>query len=369
MKIRPKSKERIKAEVSTLASERVRSDIDRAYMLENAGRLAVDGMVDAEWMHPVQEFLNGKIITRPEKRTAATVDTYQRFLKTRTRAERDQINGRTKLYEAFEPFAPVVKEILLSTSRNGKKPHEHPSYFSEGTYSNVFAIEHEGQKYMVRIPFRETTEEINDHTINGVLGEGIPHLEQIVAVSPESGATVSEILPGTPMRDMTTEKLSHVTDEQLEELLDTLKTADERGIGIDAGDGNIMYGPRSGFGIIDYYPQYVRGNPERGQSVGFMVAMVSFTLSRPHDYAIYPGNNETVENYKKLLEFEEVQLDVLERFREIASRKLSGQDLENALVGVRDFDGMNKYIEQLKSNIEMHSDPEEVEWLVTLGRS
>lgn len=83
--------------------------------------------------------------------------------------------------------------------------------------------------------------------------KGIPRTSQLVSYSFEDGVVIMELLPGKDITNLTLgEDAQNITDEHLEQLIDTVRELDAKGLIIDSNPSNFMYDPEQGFSVLDY---------------------------------------------------------------------------------------------------------------------
>lgn len=109
----------------------------------------------------------------------------------------------------------------------------------------VFAV-----RQVVNIPYATVDQHVT--AAIRVAQSGLPHLEQVVAVSYATRRTVAKFAPGKPIHDMNTEELAYISPEQIGQLHSAMKTASEEwGILFDMHGDNLLYDPAQGFTAID----------------------------------------------------------------------------------------------------------------------
>lgn len=126
----------------------------------------------------------------------------------------------------------------------------------EGSYATPYMIKKDGQDYIVRVlKSAEGMNQVEKHIDAALRVQDIPHLEHIVAVSYKDGITIAPLLPGKGFKFLAlTGGAEHVSQEQLRELYDAMKQANERGVGFDGIGGNIFYDSEQGFSALDLEP-------------------------------------------------------------------------------------------------------------------
>lgn len=171
----------------------------------------------------------------------------------------------TQYLDEYAAFSAEVDGLLQEFAIEGlDKRREHPAFIGSGLVSDVFLIRGENKNFVAKIPrsYDETTrgltnlnpnpEVIRDILTTGIRSKGIPHLEQIRAVSYEKGVVISELIPGKTVSTLTAEEREKITDEQLKTLVETFRLAREAGVVPELENpDNMLYDPVEGFGIID----------------------------------------------------------------------------------------------------------------------
>ncbi len=270
-------------------------------------------------------------------RTVATSQEYIDFLRNVGGAKADVIKNRADMLMAYSTFDHKVEQLfrVLVTVENTK---EHPSFLGNGSNSRVYSIEHNNNKYAVRKI--RSAESVNSHLAGAVLAKGISHLEQIVAASFEKGITIADVIPGRQFGELSVTEIKQITNEQLEEFIDTIILANKRGIKFDQKPSNYLYDSKFGFGIVDL----TSGEQELASAL-----YVAFT-----NMGIYGkwGSCKTDEEYALQLEFHKANIDVLQRYRSIIEKRLDGNTLKVIL------EGIDRDINAVQNSINEYSDPQ-----------
>lgn len=345
----PKSPELRQAQIATFASEKIKDHGDMSHILNSLSELAIGNLTDVTRV--AQSFKYGEDemgrfvrVSETSERTAATASEYTNFLRSVGGANYEAIRDRAAMLTQYnQVFKPIITG-LRAELQDPASHAEHPAFMGRGLNSDVFRITHEGKEYAVRIPrgteSRPAT--IDGIYMAGILGKGVPHLEQIVTVSYEDGVTVAEVMPGKEMaKDMTVEDVAAMTDEQLSILVDTLMIVSERGIEIDPKPTNILYDRDAGFGIIDYGSSRVAATNSADQDLGTIVGWMATPIMNAGFYGDYSPKT-TADEYAQAVHKTSVNLGVLKRFRSIVESKLDGEDRETALKGI---DSQIRYID------------------------
>lgn len=339
-KITAKHPEVIQAQIAEFTSSRVEHFKDSDFIFDNIGRLSTGEALDVVKITESPEYHrdeNGETvrITEGTERTVATVVDYVDFLRSVGGSKSEVIKKRAEILKAYEHFAPIVSALKAELSDPASRS-EHSSFIGKGSNAAVFSIHDGGRKYAVRVPksSRTSPASIEGHVAGAVLGQGVPHLEQIVAASYEDGVTVAEIMPGKEVGRLSVDEIRSITDEQLSDLVDTIVAARERDIEIDPKVSNFFYDQYAGFGIVDYHSAKVVGRSSSDQELGEVVSWIATTLDNA-GFSGKPSNtNMTIEDYASDLEYKKANVDVLNRYRNVVLEKLRGSARQTALQGI-----------------------------------
>jgi PIN domain nuclease of toxin-antitoxin system len=358
-KIKQKTPEEIQAQIAAYATEKIDDNHNRGHVFNNIVSLAAGETEDVTRVTEDDEYNSrdeaGNLVTtlKGTERTIAAKD-YSDFLRSVGGSKYEAIKGRAEILSAYKDFAPIVNELKESLGTTSSR-REHASYLGSGSNASVFFIERNGKKYAVRVPDWAGVEvspgAVDQHLAAAFLSKGVPHLEQIVAASYESGVTIAEVMPGKEMGKLTLEDIQAITDSQLAKFVDTLVIANEKDIQIDPKPSNFFYDREAGFGIVDLSSAKVIKNSKDqdvGTIVGWMVTPINGTGRYGRPYA----EKVTVEEYAQELEFSKARLNVLRRYKDIVEQKLEGNDRETALKNV------DKEIEGVEHSIANMNNPE-----------
>jgi DNA-binding protein YbaB len=99
---------------------------------------------------------------------------------------------------------------------------------------------------------RYASSQIEEYYHKMKIGQSIPHFEQVVAYSAENGVVISELAKGKSIDEIGVSIYEQITNEQIEEILESLVLAAHNGVVIDEHPNNIFYDPTVGFTIIDF---------------------------------------------------------------------------------------------------------------------
>lgn len=314
--------------------------------IEQQAKLAVFASTELESLHRPDVFQNiGAIALRlavevePDGLPGFSHDDFRHFESQQSPEVRAQVEYRHQLLGQYEPFAEKVEAIKAEL--HIKAAQEVEGYLAAGNESDVFSIENEGRKYVVRVS-KTGAEHIDGYVKGTIKGREIPGLEQLTALSYEQGVTIGEMLPGKGIEQYSTAKIAEIPEEHFRTLADTLIAAAQRGISIDGNDGNLLYDPHDGFGIVDY------GDSENGRGVAVGVTDSIFRLGYwlsnerklptseyPEDYEILQGVvgdlAPTFERWVKILAEEQIATGVGDGFlTSMESLVKDSEELRNA---------------------------------------
>lgn len=357
MNIRPKSPELVQAQVAAFAAENIERLDARKAVFNSIGSLAVGNITEVTCTTRVNQYPPGlDMIPKGTELTAATKDEYTRYLRSIGGSSHEAIATRANLLERYSEFEPEITPII--TQLDGLDSHkDQPAYLGRGSNASAFRIDHGGEEYVFRVDgWAGNTLSTDGRAVVTARAKGIPHLEQVVAMSYDNSTIITELMPGKGLGyDTPLDDLRQVTDEQLSDLVDTVTSATEHGIGIDPKPSNIFYDTEQGFGIIDLNP--ANSATELGNAVGQLARSLS-------NAGIYGGgsNKITAEAYARDLEYEKANLDILTRYKAAVVAKLDGDPLANALKMI-DAD-----IESLRNGIEQLADPSQVEAMIARAK-
>lgn len=356
---------REQARIASFAAERLTHKEDADYLLRNIGALAAGNVTR---ITKNKEYIQGddgpiKIMPGTERQVATGQD-YIDYLVEVGDSKYEPIAQRAELLAAYEDFGPLV-HTLQEEVKGYDSPAMHPDYLAAGLNAKVFSLSQNGHEYVARVPHSDgpnSTDEPNPSAVDyriraGMRGKGIPHLEQIVAFSYEDGVVISERMPGRVISKVTAEELGHVTDKQLNDLIDTFIAAHKAGIHIDPRPSNYFYDKEQGFGIVDY-----DAADEQGVVAQNRTDMVSWAETIIGNAGTYGFRPETSAGYHYLKEQASAQLQLLERYKAMCAQRFSGEDAD--VITHR----IEKRIGYIKDTIADYSNPDWVSDKIAAGR-
>lgn len=246
MNITPKSPENVQFQIAGFA--RTLPTTERRFVFKNMLEIAGGEPEDATGEISESPYFH------PEIKTPVHV-AYEDYLKyfRETVVFDPEVLAQRALLDNYPDFKSDIATLL------DELPDEHPqspNYLGRGASAEAFTFEKNGIEYVVRVAFnknfREAHETIDHHLRGAVRGIGIPHLEQVIALSYEHGTTVAERIQGKPFARMNIDEIHAMPEEHIWQLMKTAKMAADANIRLDLNGENVLYDARHGFGIIDY---------------------------------------------------------------------------------------------------------------------
>lgn len=160
------------------------------------------------------------------------------------------------LPQPFDKFKESVERI--------KSRETDAQFLGRGAESNVWKVGEGESAYVVKLMNERSVRDRPRNTVSaaegkveaGLSGLGVVGLEQIIAASPTDGAVIYQYVEGTTAGNLSYEQVSKITQKQISSLCKTVEIASQRNIEIDGWNdsgGNIIYNPREGFTLIDYW--------------------------------------------------------------------------------------------------------------------
>jgi len=174
-------------------------------------------------------------------------DAYVRFLRQERNLETSFIEENIKNYR--ENFQPAIKALKAKMSQGNFK--ELPEYLGSGSNGSAFRIAVDGKEYAAK--FSQSITQANFEIKPLLRAKSIPHTSQFVAYSFEDGVVIMELLEGTEVTNFSPEDAPEYTDEDIVQLIDTVRELDAKGLVIDPKPSNFMYDPKEGFSVLDYH--------------------------------------------------------------------------------------------------------------------
>lgn len=188
----------------------------------------------------------------------------------------------------------------------------------------AYLVEKDGKQYAKRMLYDTDAEyrarDVRDKMRTTKLGRGIPHLEQLVAASPDTGETYAEVMTGKEVSHLQPEDIQQITGKQIDTLLTTYSQAHAAGIMVDPKPSNFFYDKDQGFGIIDYLEN------TRGESFAQMATELPSVIA---NFGVYgAGTPRTVEAYAERKALAEASEPLLRELQRAYADHFSGAELQ-----------------------------------------
>lgn len=176
------------------------------------------------------------------------------------------VTGKARILESYERYQEFVSDLKGQLPQDRSLWHQHPDYLGYGSDSVVFACHIPGcdNRLVVRIAGQGAQAEgysddvpkhsawLTDTYVRAMArARKIPRAEYMLAASYEEGVTISEIMTGTSLDQMSGDDYANVTDEDLLGAIITLEKLLDEGLSLDGNPANIFHDPNDGFGFID----------------------------------------------------------------------------------------------------------------------
>lgn len=295
MEIRPKSQAELNSQAMAFAGYEVSDSNERDAVSEMAARDI--GSVAAHELYPQ----------------------YVDFLREKRGKRHELLSGRTDLQNKYINEFKQMVDNLHESLPEGQAVAQHEAFIGSGGTADVFVINKDQKEYVVRTlrdepSYRSPTMIIDQYVAGALPVKGIPHFEQMVAVSYDDKVTVAERMPGETPNELTVDTIDGITETQLQDLLITLRIAQDSDIKIDPHSGNFLYDKDAGFGLIDFDSVDFYGVYE-GQDFGDKVSQVVTMLTEA---------GKRHEQYDST-EYTEARLRLLRKFGSVVRRTDLGE--------------------------------------------
>ena len=258
---------------------------------------------------------------------------------------------RENLTQDFAKFKPLVDDLKVRLE-NHEDSRNDEAYLGGGGNSRAFTLAWGGKEYVAIVPATREAWKPNaavEARVQPLLAvQGVPHLEQIAAVSDEYGVTISERMPGMTLdSEMPLAAISSISQEQIDTLVDTILIGSERGIVFDPKLSNFLYDPTEGFGIIDFQSPDTYGVTARDAA-----RQVSDIVTKINTMATGKSLPTTFEDFTYKRDGAIIRLGFLRKMRTAVSSKLSGDGLATVL------DRVDERIRDIENGMPQLSDEE-----------
>lgn len=237
-------------------------------------------------------------------------DAYLNFLRQEKKLETSFIEKNIKIYQ--EKFQPVIAELKAKITPGNLKGL--PEYLGSGSNGSAFRIEVDGKAYAAK--FSGSMTQVNFEIKPLLRAKGIPHTAQLVSYSFEDGVVVMELLPGKDVTSFTPEKAPEYSDEDIIQLIETVRELDTKGLVIDPKPSNFIYDQKQGFSILDYHLK--TGNYKLSQEIMDLRLALTTRKFEQVDYKA-PGYAEKAET--QTIERNKIFLPLMTRFLGILKEK------------------------------------------------
>ena len=174
-------------------------------------------------------------------------DAYIAFLRQEKNMETSFIEENIKTYkEKFQSTIHVLRAKILQGDFKTL-----PEYLGSGSNGHAFKIEVDGKQYAAK--FSRSVVQENFEIKPLLRAKGIPHTSQLVSYSFEDGVVIMELLPGNDLTNFKSDNRPDYTDENIIQLIETVRELDSNGLVIDPKPSNFMYDKEQGFSVLDYH--------------------------------------------------------------------------------------------------------------------
>lgn len=349
MKITPKSPEQIQAQVADFAQESVENSgyfkgNERRQIFQGMGKLAAGAIADYTYTREHEDMLGTKRWTDEYTIPAGQ---YVSHLRRTGGARNERVQARTQYQQAYEQMRPVIGNMVRQLTDDAVDRTSHESFVGKGSNAAAFGFEIDGKKYVAKIAHgkEDNAFRSDERFLDLVPGKGIPHLEQLAAISYEDGVAVMERMPGTDMFHTPAESADQATTDQLEDAITAMRAAHAAGIVFDPKASNYMYDPKEGFGFIDYMPQ---GPPETAQQQTLAQKMEYFVNGLAHVGTPQVAIPKTKADYLNNAANAEVSLRLLEKYRVVCAAQPDAETFAGTLA---EIDEQVAHKQQLITNV------------------
>lgn len=343
-----KSHIELQAQVASFAYEYVDVPEDKLNIYRNIGDIAASNLSDITRVTEPGEVAvdeDGFVHDVPEGvvKTVATQSEYVDYLRNVGGASHEGIRVRRELFDAYSDFQQPISRLREEIDQL-EPGEQHPSYLAEGSHSSVYKITKDGTDYTVRLPHYDTEKvaEVEDHVAAAVLGNEVDGLERLVTASYEDAVTVSEFIKGSSLESLPAKAFGEITDSQLDALLTSIETSQQKGVVIDFKPENIMYDPSEGFTVIDFHASNGAGINYETSDLWQMVVNASETLQDAARLAYQDDDSphESEQSYH-------ARYNLLSRYRDRVKEHFDeGEDLSLML------DNLNLKIAEIEVGLE-----------------
>lgn len=172
---------------------------------------------------------------------------YINFLKQEQNREVEFKEKNAEYYK--EVFQDKIKELKRKIAEE-KDPKSLPEFLGSGSRGSAFKIEEGGKEYAAKF---SNVIQANFELKPLLRAKGLENVAQLVAYSFEDNVVIMELLPGSDVTSFNFENKPQYSDEEIIQLIKTVKNLDQRGIMIDPKPSNFLYDKENGFSILDFH--------------------------------------------------------------------------------------------------------------------
>lgn len=189
-------------------------------------------------------------------------DNYRKLVQSADAEKLELKRINAELYKKV--FAEPIKKLQQKISST-KHPKTLPEYLGSGSNGTAYVIEVEGKKYAAK--FTQSPVQSNFEIKPLLQARGINRVAQIISYSFADSVVIMELLPGIEVTKMPPEETQPYSDQQIEQLIQTVINLDEQGIVIDPKASNFFYDKEHGFSILDFHLKHPNGGYPLYQSI------------------------------------------------------------------------------------------------------
>lgn len=351
MSVHHKPPEVLQAQVAAFAQEqtsRLEYGKPKVALYQHLGQLA-DGPVE-DFDYSVQ-----RNIWNAETRQMAPAETehtipapaYLEHLRRIGGSRSVEVSDRASYLRAYQEFQPEITSLLATLPADESSRLNHDAALGSGLSVIAFSLRHDDKDYIVKVSRTAHKGAANaDARLRDLMqGKGIGHIEQLAAISYEQGVAVTERVPGKDMSQLAPEELNQISQEHIEQGLQTLAAMQAAGLAVDTKAGNVMFDPNAGFGFIDYsLDRQVHGEAQpfrmKANALLWSIAGVD-----NHEHL-----RNSAQDYQEEAADYKARAGVLQRFREACLHLGATYDLNESLYKVNEFlDNENRFVHNVET--------------------
>lgn len=268
--LREKPQERLQAQAEIFADKKPKEfSEDQARLLQYSAELSKIKDLDNLPADLPAELVD--LIAKHKK-------SYVNFLRQERKLETSFVEENIKNYN--EKFRSAVAELKTKMAQGN--PKELPEYLGSGSNGSAFRLEVAGKTYAAK--FSRSIVQSNFELKPLLRAKDISHTSQLVGYSFEDGVVIMELLPGTDISNFTAEDAPEYSDEDIVQLIDTVRELNAKGLVIDPKPSNFMYDKEQGFSVLDYHLQQSGNNYTLPQQIISLKNVLSERKTEQLDY-------------------------------------------------------------------------------------